>query len=437
MSYAVATSPATLPPADHRNHRKSVPWVAFLFLLVVPLLTQHTWDRAAERRDDINASQEELLERVAEGNALRRVGFLLLAAFGLFSWLRGGGFELGINGPLGYLVVFLAAWTLASVMWTETVWLTAKRLVVFGAMCLGAAAVSKRFSLHHLRLWIFLTCLIYLLLGIVSEVSLGVFQPLASDQRFAGTLHPNHQGVNCGLLAISGVAGAAAVRRHRALLWAGAALGFLFLTLTQSRTSFVSTNLALFVFWMLYLKPGRRLVLLGGVLVIGCLILLFGDVAEPALQKVANLNRQDADTSRLPIWQESLSYLSDRSLTGYGYRAFWSEKRIDEISHSQNWGVGEAHSSYVTMLLELGLVGVTLYVLVLLGSLVGTIARYQATHDLGYALLAALLVFSTLHGILESAAVLANHQSLITMIVVSHLAFVRFGGDTTQEGFTS
>ncbi len=438
MSYAEATSPAAVPPEGLRQDRESVPWMVFLFLLVVPfLLSQHTWNRALERTDDINTSQEELLEEVAEGHSQRRVGFLLLAAFGIVGLVRGGGFELRFNGPLSYLVLALVAWTLASVMWTDTVGQTSRRLVVFGALCLGAVAVSKRFSLRHLSLWIFLTCLVYLLLGIVSEVGFGVFQPFGSEQRFGGTLHPNHQGVNCGLLAISGVVAAAAARRHRTLFLAGAAFGFLFLTLTQSRTSFISTCVALFVFCMLYLKPGRRLALIGAVLVIGCLILLFADVAEPVLHKAANLNRQHADTSRVPIWQDSLSYLSDRSLIGYGYQAFWTERRIDEISHSQNWGVGEAHSIYVTVLLELGLVGLGLFVLVLLGCLGGTINRYRATRDLGYALLAALLVFSILHGILESGAVLHTHQSFIMMIAVSHLAFVRLGDDTAHEGIPS
>ncbi len=434
MSYAMATSPAPPAPGDFQA-QKRVPWLAFLFLLVFPfLLAQHNWDRATERTDDINASQEELLERVSEGHYLRRVAFLLLAAFGIVGCLRGGSFELEIGSALSWLVLLLGAWTMASVLWTETVGLTAKRLVVFSAMCLGAAAVSKRFSLRDLRWWIFLTSLTYLLLGISAEITHGVFQPLASDQRFSGTLHPNHQGVNCGLLVLSGVACAVAARR-RALPLAGATLGLLFLTFTQSRTSFASTLVALFVFWLLCLKPGRRLVLLGSVLAIGCLALLFGDIAEPILHKAAHLNRQEADTSRIPIWQESLSYLSDRSLTGYGYQAFWTEKRISEISASQDWGVGEAHSSYVTMLLELGVIGAVLFVLTLISALFAAIERFHTTRDLGYAMLAALLVFSMLHGILESSAVLATHQSFITMIAVAHLAFVRRDG-VTRQGFT-
>lgn len=437
MSYAMATSPAGMP-LDPRRGREEVLWKVFLCLLMVPfLLAQHDWDRASEHRDEINASQEQLLDQVAEGDTSRRAGFLLLAAFGIYGCVHRSGFELRIHGLLGYLVLLLAAWTVASVLWSDTLWLTGKRLIIFSALCLGAAAVSKRCTLDHLRWWIFGTCSTYLLLGIGAEIGLGVFQPLAADQRFAGTLHPNNQGVNCGLLALSGVACAGAAQRHRALLYGGAALGFVFLLLTQSRTSFVSASLALLTFGWLCLRPGRRLVLLGAVVILGCLAGLFADVTEPVLEKIAHLNRQDADNSRVPIWQESLSYLTDRPLTGYGYQTFWTEQRIDEISSSQHWGVGEAHSSYVTVLLELGLVGFTLFVLVLLGALFGTIARYRATRDLGYALLAALLVFSMLHGILESGSVLATHQSFILMIAVSHLAFIRPGNDPRQEGSTA
>ncbi len=420
------TSPTSSRSQDLRKNGQRVPWAIFLFLLLVPFLpTQHKMNRAIEFRDGTGTSQAELVDHVATGaHPLRRVAFLLLLIFALFHLSRDDGAALTINGLLGYLVLLLVAWTVASLAWSEAFWLTARRLVVFVAMCLGAAAVCKRFSLEHLRLWIFLTCLVYLLLGIWAEIRLGVFQPLASDRRFAGTLHPNAQGVNCGLLAIAGLISAATLRHRRALFLAGAVLGLVFLALTQSRTAFASTIVALVAFWSLYLSAGRRLVMFGSFLVLGSLALLFVDQTAPTIRNVVLLYRGDADTSRVPLWKELLTYLQDRSLLGYGYRAFWTPTRIDEISNSQHWTVGEAHSIYLGMLLELGIVGATLFVLVLVGSLLSAIANYRRTRDPGYALLATLLVLSMLVGVQESGGILATYHTFITMIAVSYLAFV-------------
>jgi len=79
---------------------------------------------------------------------------------------------------------------------------------------------------------------IFLLAGISIEIVSHIFEPLSNEYRFSGGVHPNIQAINCVMMLLGAVSLAERTeRRQRIFQWIAAAIAFLFLILTKSRTS--------------------------------------------------------------------------------------------------------------------------------------------------------------------------------------------------------
>src|SRR5690606_23459802 len=128
--------------------------------------------------------------------------------------------------------------------------LSGKRLLVLVMMLVGAAGLARQFTLDALMRVVAICTALHLALGVGTELWLGTFAPLRTGYRFAGTLHPNQQGINCALLALSAVYLGRVGRTRAGRLTASAALTLAmgFLLLTRSRTSLAAAGIALLLF---------------------------------------------------------------------------------------------------------------------------------------------------------------------------------------------
>src|SRR5206468_7535924 len=68
------------------------------------------------------------------------------------------------------------------------------------------------------------------------------------------------------------------------------------------------------------------------------------------------------------------------SLAGYGYGGFWTPARISMISDDQQWSITSSHSEYLEIALDLGVIGLALYV-VTFGAAIRRAARFAAQKD--------------------------------------------------------
>ena len=327
-----------------------IPWGSFIFVAAVFFAAQHSLFISFE--EDFSSSGASIETAVSEGQLVRQIAFSMLGFFGAVGLLRRGKNRLRINRALSWLTIFYVIWASLSIAWADDVALTFKRVVVLWMLWAGALALGKHFSLRDIILWIFFTTAVYLLIGIVCEIAFGTFRPWAPDYRFAGTLHPNHQGINCALLLLTGLANGRSVTRGRAFFIVCAFAGMGFLVLTGSRTAFASGTAALVVYCSVALSRSSKLALLLVISIGFCLLgLLFGDDLFLSLRKGLLLGRTDSDlssfTGRIPLWEESLNYAQRRPLHGYGYASFLTPSRIADISAALGWGIPELHSAYL------------------------------------------------------------------------------------------
>jgi exopolysaccharide production protein ExoQ len=75
------------------------------------------------------------------------------------------------------------------------------------------------------------------------------------------------------------------------------------------------------------------------------------------------MGRNASLTGRVKIWGLSLASIALKPILGYGYSAFWpASAEAMRIDVAMNWTVPHAHDAYIELALELGLVGLGLYV---------------------------------------------------------------------------
>jgi len=366
---------------------------------------------------------------VEEGSELRRISLLLLGAFGVFGLLRSEFKPPRPWGLPGWLMLFFVFWAFLSLTWTEDVGMTSRRLVSLAMLCLGAFGIARTLSVRSIVLMVFVVTAAYLTVGLAAEVFLRTFFPLDPDYRFAGGMHPNHQGINCGLLLLSTLFLAKDVRWWRRVLFLTAAgVAFAFLVLTRSRTSFGGVLFALLVYWSLVVPgPQKTVPVLVAGIISTLLVLFFGDALFHHFAEGLLLGRADDPdsvsllTGRIPIWKDSVEFIVKRPLQGYGYGAFWTPHHIFEISASQNWPVAEAHSAYVELTLSLGLAGTITYVLMLLGGVLCSIRYEYFGNDCRF--FGVLLIFCMLEGLLESATVAPCLIFFLSVVALVYLGF--------------
>jgi O-antigen ligase len=405
--------------------RPFVSWAILLFLTGAFFLLQYT----PMIVEGFTFEVEEMTEGYLKGSLYRQVILVLIGLVGIGSLFSGRRVGFLIKDSLGWLIIFYLAWGGASLAWSEDPALTAKRLVVFFLLCVGVAGFVKRFSYRNVVRFVFLATAFNLLVGLSAELYRGTFHPFDPEFRFSGLFHPNAQGSSCALLMLSSIALGSRESRYRRILWAVAATALFCVILTKSRTTFACAISAVAIHRALVLAPSRKAILALALIWLTCLLfLLAGDSVVRYGMKVVMLGRDSSDlatfTGRTPLWEECLKYAARKPILGYGLGGFWNARHVYEISTDQGWAVGIGHSMYLDQLLDMGVVGVGVFLSILVLAIRRSILLNKATVDGNYAFSLSFLVFYLLGGVLET--VLPYYPSLLTFTLLLTLAFLAY-----------
>lgn len=404
---------------------EKVPWKSFLFLIVVFFISQHEWFFSLNA-GKLLPTADEVATRMDQGNILRRIVYFSMGVYAVVSFF-GTRYRVKVEGALGWLMLLFLSWAFLSLTWSENPAISFRRFMLFCILSISAFAVSQRFSLRDIILWIFFSTLIYLHLGLAAELVLGTFYPLAEEYRFAGTLHPNSQGINCALLFFASFFLVIGQKRWRWVFIAVVCESLIFLFLTKSRTSLGFSLLALLLYWFMKGTLPRKGVLVLCFIFISCVLLLIENNFMPILRQIIILDRKDAEmitlTGRIPLWGQLLSYIVRRPIQGYGYDGFWTSRHIVEIASEQQWVVYQGHSVYLDLSLGLGVVGVVIYILMMIVGIRRTLAYHKISGNADYAFLGVVLIFFVLNGVLESIVIATNQVSFVLLWILASVGF--------------
>lgn len=307
---------------------------------------------------------------------------------------------LALGVPTWFLRALRRAWplfalialTMLSTLWSDAPASTFRRSAALLLSTSFAVYIAARFELAELLRLILIAFAIYLLIGLLSPIlpgairrgdHAGAWQALTGHKNDFGRM----LGVGITLTVLLGAMGAAWWRR----LWLpvlALALGMLWLS--QSRTPVLSTFAALVVTpYLCVLLDGRigraRVgvdLRVFSILLLCASLLFFFFMVLPFVVEL--LGRDMTFSGRTKLWAWACGIGIHNWLLGAGYRAFWIDENTRYFFKFFAWqqtnegklndfyaGPTHAHSAYVDLWLELGTVGILVFMILVLSTLVG------------------------------------------------------------------
>jgi O-antigen ligase len=303
---------------------------------------------------------------------------------------------LGLHGRTRRLLdvhltmVLLVAWAVGSLLWTADATRTVgyvetavQLLVLFVLLWEFADEVDD--STRLLGAWV-LGCVVGAL-GVVaalgaasSEVRHGAF---GFDENDLGSM------LALGVPTALYLAGQVRRSWRRVALLGAAPLCALGVLLTASRGAMLVLLVGL-TFVPLSARdwsPRRRAAALGAMLVVGSLVVtVVPPATQDRLQSVESEVRSGDLNARLPVWDAAMQAIDDQPLIGTG--AGTSDL---EIGRRSGYGLG-AHNTYLSVATDLGLVGLSLFALLLLATALHTTGLPRRDRTFTRVLLATLAV---------------------------------------------
>ncbi|MBW3540798.1 MAG: O-antigen ligase family protein [Planctomycetes bacterium] len=383
-------------------------WSSVFVLAAVFLSTEHSRD--ASVLEAFTLTQDEMEVGTEGGNAQRRAAFLALAAFAFVLLTLPARRRLRFDTLPAVALVLYVGWCGLSTAWADDPEMSVRRVVVFYCVAIAALAIARQLSLRQLMSAAAVLSTLFLLYGIAAELAQGTLRPWSGEYRFAGTQHPNTQGLNLAVLCLSTFCLARGERRRWILLWGLFSMGLAFLVLTKSRTALAGLVVALTAIWTVRTPARAKSGYVAAAVWLLAAGALAGVIAGADLERQAGkwllLGRDEQASSlsgRLPIWTELVTWIEDRPLAGYGYDSFWTAERIDSVSSEVEWPVREAHSSYIELVLSVGLIGAVLLISAVIAGLRRAAAAFAATARIEHGFVLGLLALGLVDGLTESA----------------------------------
>jgi hypothetical protein len=331
--------------------------------------------------------------------------------------------------PIVVATTAWVGWETCSVLWSVNTSLSLRRLpswIITAAVGFFAGAAL---GVKGCLMVIALVCAAYLVAGIANELSNGTRDP-ESGYRFAGTLHPNGQALNCALLAFSSCWLGATESIPSGIAIGGMIAGMGGLGLACSRLAFWASEIAALISIAMTPSGSNRTWPVGlavGILVTGGAVRsLLGQVSMQdglggTLKGIVLFGRTSYAASlngRTMLWKLALADVGPDWILGQGFGAFWDVRRIDMFREKAGMRVWNCHSTPVEILVRSGAIGAVLFSATMAAAFIAALGL----HGISSALFGSLLIFIFLEGLLESVFALPSYTSLFLFLLLGALA---------------
>ena len=371
-----------------------------------------------------------------KGNLSRQVSMPVILVVSLYAlWRLPKRTRPKDHSVLRSLLCTYVGWASASMAWSTNPAITLKRLIVFWINLFFMYVLVRVLSLRETAILAFAFTSVVAALAVFADVALlHDFAPWNPDYRFMGVTTANYQAINLAVCLVCGLT--IMQERFRQSRWLALPLlcVFALLVLTRARmgTLLCLGMLVVVVFRISQEKfsaTHRAAFLLIALLVtMPGFTYFLGRSGLGTVTEVFMMGRTDSEntaslSNRAPLWNELWKSVLQRPLLGFGFEAFWSAERVEQISQDQGWIVPHAHNTYLDQTLSLGVVGAILYALTLFVACYKAWWRYRFSRKPGDLLLLLLLGWLLLIGLTESVPVAPCMPTLIAYAGILRLCF--------------
>ncbi|WP_347302201.1 O-antigen ligase family protein [Croceibacterium sp. TMG7-5b_MA50] len=199
-------------------------------------------------------------------------------------------------------------------------------------------------------------------------------------------------------------------------------LAAVFLLGTRSKTSIALVGVGLLAgaLFQLYRPQLRPLLLPALAIVLVAVTLAAWYLVPPWLDELDS--SLSAFTGRIQIWRVLVAAIGDRPWLGAGYGSVWNVGPTSPIYDytSSPWitrMIAEGHNGYLDLLMEIGIVGAVLALLVLFVLPIGRLLLSPARDRTLAGLCLALLVFALCHNLTESSILVPDHPGQVAILL--------------------
>ena len=393
---------------------------------------------------------------------LAELGFtivsLLLSTGALLPVILSGGASQGDGGPevtdypliqlfflLNYVVTFfllVARWkkviyllskdkfiwvlvglAVVSIFWSYAPAMTLRRSIALVGTTLFGLYLATRYSLRQqLQLlgWMFGISVVLSLLFVVALPKYGIMGGIHAGSWRGIYLHKNVLGSMMAESAIIFWLLVTGTQKKRVLLWGGFSFSVILLILSTSKSPLVNLVQILATFFALRALRWRYELMVPALIAIatvgGSLSVLFTTNADALL---GSIGKDATLTGRTDLWPYVLEMIAKRPWLGYGYSGFWLglDGESAYVWRATGWTPPHAHNGLLDLWLDLGLLGVSIFLLGFGASLLRALAwvRLSKTSEGFWPML--YLTFFVLSNLTESA--LLKQNALIWILYVS------------------
>lgn len=401
--------------------------VAVLFVFVAWKITTPTWIATEQGPGAAKeVLQQELDERAAGRPLLDQLVWLLFGCLGLLVHALNRERAIQVWTKAWPLLVLIGLITL-SIVWSDVPDVAFRRVVKHLLLIAAVAGIviGVRSPAELLRLAIVFTGVLML----ANIASVFMLPGVAID----------HQGAIKGLHGNKNTAGAIVMVTIFLWIWAGRSsrtmwartffytgtlVWFVFLIETYSRTSLITTIIAIPASISLrYLVRYPRLAVITGLLsafVFLCAVFVLAAMGVAFSDLVAFLEGEKTTLSgRMVVWQIALGAFKENPVLGTGYGSLWSlgasttAQYTDLPLTSFLMGLTQAHSGYIDTLATLGIVGAGTSLIFFFAFFYATVSALNSNsakyHDLAFAEFCGFILIATpIYNIAQSAILQRN-----------------------------
>ena len=286
------------------------------------------------------------------------VGFSLFLNFSLFSIVR--------HAP-PVLVLFIS-YAILSTFWSESPGWTAQRALHLTGKVLVAYRLAQIFDLTGILTYVRDCLLIVVLVAALTAILLPEIgtQSYRAETAWNG-LYTHKTGLGhtaalCSLLCLHSLMTGAG---RSALTMMYLALSLLVTALSLSATSYVALAVAVFIYIAAVNRQLSRATInqrkVG--VTLGSVFIAFSTIVTVvSIEFVVEILGRDISLSgRTDIWQGVLEMVKEKPMLGYGFFAAWrSDQLVYVLERTFIW-TPSAHNSYIQCLVDLGIVGLVLF----------------------------------------------------------------------------
>jgi exopolysaccharide production protein ExoQ len=132
-----------------------------------------------------------------------------------------------------------------------------------------------------------------------------------------------------------------------------------------------------------------------------------------------SLGKDPSLTGRVPLWTGAMLSILKRPLLGYGYAAFWNGLKGESLNifMSTHFEIAQAQNGLLEVCLELGLVGVTLFLLTLVKAIKDAFTCIQRGHSQAVNWYIGIICLTVAYN-LDEATIVMSHSIPWTMYII-------------------